>query len=337
MHRNCILNAVILIGIASSVHATGLTITPTFDPSITSDPNAASIEATINSAIGVYESLFSNPVNVTILFQEMGSGLGQSEKTLYGITYASGAPSSFYDAYVANSALDPVAATALADNVVPNTANNPVTGSPAIAMSTADIRALGIAGSFPSGVPGGYDGIIGLNTSITTPGSPGSSLTYSLLATAEHEIDEVLGLGSSLAQSFQQGDPSIEDLFRYGAPPTGGVGCSSRSYTTVTTAKAYLSVDGATCLAQFDNQNDGGDWGDWQSNPRPGGVSPQVQDAFATPLSSPTLGSNEITALEAIGYDLTRQSGTPEPATFGMMGLALVGVGLLRRKRIGKS
>ena len=44
-------------------HATGLTITPSFDSTITSDPNAAAIENTINQAINTYETTFSDPIN----------------------------------------------------------------------------------------------------------------------------------------------------------------------------------------------------------------------------------------------------------------------------------
>src|SRR2546423_7346079 len=47
----------------------GLIISPTFDSSITNDPNAAAIEAMINRAIAIYESLFSDPITVSILFR----------------------------------------------------------------------------------------------------------------------------------------------------------------------------------------------------------------------------------------------------------------------------
>ncbi len=47
----------------------GLVISPTFDNSITNDPNAAAIEAMINRAITIYESLFSDPITVYILFR----------------------------------------------------------------------------------------------------------------------------------------------------------------------------------------------------------------------------------------------------------------------------
>jgi len=48
---------------------TGLTIQATFDSSITGQPNAAVIEATINQAISIYESLFTDPITIPIRFR----------------------------------------------------------------------------------------------------------------------------------------------------------------------------------------------------------------------------------------------------------------------------
>ncbi|MFI5366903.1 MAG: hypothetical protein ACHQ4J_14910 [Candidatus Binatia bacterium] len=47
----------------------GLVINATFDSSITSNPSSAAIAATINSAIGILQSLFSDPIIVNILFR----------------------------------------------------------------------------------------------------------------------------------------------------------------------------------------------------------------------------------------------------------------------------
>jgi hypothetical protein len=295
-----------------------LVINPTFDSTITNDPNAVAIEGTINTAIRTYESTFSNNITVNITFQEMTTGLGRSNFTVFIVPYTR-----FRAALAAQPQTSDVA-TALAH--LPNQTNNPVTNTANVLLKTADIKALGLTGfSLPAS-----DGTVSLNTTITTPGSPGTTGQYSLLATTEHEIDEILGLGSTLVTFTSppfSDDPLPEDLYRYDAS-------GNRSFSTnpvsSTAPKAYFSLDGSTLLAQFNNQNNGGDYGDWQSNPRPPGVPPQVQDAFATPGAAPTLGV-ELRALNVVGYDFV----TPEPSTIAAGGtgvLMALGSWLHRRR-----
>ena len=59
---------------ATTRSGAGLIINPGFDSSITTNPNSAAIEATINQAISIYESLFSDPITVSILFRYSGTG-----------------------------------------------------------------------------------------------------------------------------------------------------------------------------------------------------------------------------------------------------------------------
>ena len=261
----------------------GLTINPIFDSTILSDPNAALIEATIYAAIADFQSKFSDPITVTINFKLMTTGLGQSS------TYFGNLPYSTYLAALKADAKTGNDFTAIA--LLPSLSTNPVSGSSTINVTLPNLRAVGIAANPQPGQP---DGIVYVNTKITNPGSPGTSGQFSLLTTLEHEIDEVLGLVSSLPDRplntiFSQ------DLYRYDQ-------FGMRSFATGSNRLAYFSIDGVTRLAQYDNQNDGGDPGDWQSNPLPSGVSPKVQDAFATPGASPAL-SVELTALDVIGFD----------------------------------
>ena len=332
----------LLIAVAgvAPAHA-NMIITPTFDASIANDANVAAIETAINQAILVYQGLFTNNVNVQIYFQSFtsNSGLGESDVgRVYTPTYQT-----FYDALVANDG-NPTAIASLPDAGAPGS-TDPVLGQPDIDVKSANMRALGLSGSGLCIVTAGdttpgtnvpnhcgavqtgslpvVDGIITLNTNITSPPNALSG-NYSLQSVAEHEIDEVLGLGSSLPNTNSSSGTvsnariEPEDLWRYNS--------SGQRVFTVNCANpgsAFFSVDGSGSGQQFNNACNGEDFGDWQSS-----GSPQVQDAVGTAGVNITLGPNEIAALTAIGYDEV-----PEPATIGLMFSAL-GLGYFLRRRL---
>jgi hypothetical protein len=317
--------AVVLLGAAATAHANSLTITPTFDGSITGLPSAAAVEAAINAAINAVETHITSPnnINVTIDFQNSSSGLGESETGDYSASYFD-----YYNAFKA-VATSPLQMTALASLGAPpanSSSGNPVNGTTNIIFTSAEGRNLGF--NTPGVVGGSFDGVIFLNTSITDPPQPNNGSFYYLQAVANHEIDEVLGIGgpgSTIGGTgfFATGVGDL-DLYRYSAP---GV----RSFSTSSATSSYLSVDGGTTVLTYFNQTTGADFADWKSNPIPAGFSPQVQDAFATPGSSPALGTNELSAFSAIGYQL---SVVPEPATLGTLGACLTCIATFRlRKR----
>jgi hypothetical protein len=307
--------AVFLFGSDAPARAAfgALTIVPTFDSTITGDPNAVAIENTITSAINYYDTTFTSgtaaPLTVAIYFKE-GGGLGGSNTVLYKIGYQP-----FISALTAGSSGDAIDTTALAN--LPTGTTNPVTGTTTINVKSANGRALGFntPGVLNSsgGVGGSFDGVITLNTSLTTPGSPGSTLQYSLFAVTEHEIDEVLGLGSDVGGTSFFADPAPQDLFRYAS--TG-----NRTFTTAGD-NAFFSLDGANDLVQF-NQNGIGDYGDWHSS-----STVRVQDWAGTPGASPTLaadaGQVEVVNLDAQGYNLTSDAAAvPEPAAVTQLAVA---------------
>ena len=320
--RNFVFAVALPVFAALPAHA-NLIITPTFDTTITSDTNAANIEATINTAIGFYEATFSDPINVGITFASNNTGLGQSNFGLFDVSYQD-----FYNALVADGT-SPDDAAAIAQissdgavGGVPN-AVNPVTGTNLVLIKSANAKALGFTGFT------GSDGTITLNTTLTHPGSgAGTTGQYSLLAVTEHEIDEILGLGSTLGLTDSSGapltntfnDPSPEDFFRF-----TGTGNRTRSFDATTTATSYFSIDGTTNLVQFNNTGNG-DYGDWAS----GSGTVRVQDAVGTPGSNPVLiaSSAEVRALDVIGYDLA----APEPSTWILMAGGLVIAGYFRKR-----
>src|SRR4051794_17889278 len=111
----------LIFGLAGSLHAAGLIITPTFDSTITNDPNSVLIIGTINQAIAIYNGSFSDAVNVKIKFQEMGTGLGQSSTAIVQVSYTSYLAQLAADATTANDS------TAL--TYLPNSATSPVDGN----------------------------------------------------------------------------------------------------------------------------------------------------------------------------------------------------------------
>lgn len=262
----------------------GLVINPIWDSSILNDPNVTEITNTINTAILSLESRFYDPVTVNILFQEMGTGLGQSETWIGTIPY-----SSYYNALVADSK---TTNDTIALAHVTGGPNNPVNGGANITLPLAGLRALG----FTANSPTNWDSIVSLNTSImnyTRP--PLDPSAYDLQATVTHEMDEVLGTSSGVGQA----NIHPPDLFRY-------TSAGARSFTTAGD-DAWFSIDGAINLVQY-NQDPSGDYGDWWSSSPP--AVPRVQDAFATPGVTPDL-AEELIVLDVVGWDLVPASVQP--------------------------
>ena len=298
--------AVAVTAIVIPAPAQALVINPIFETGL----SAAAI-AVINTAIGFYESTFSDTITVNIDFHNMTSGLGASESVIYDVTYADYRSLLTVDASSANdfTALAHLPASVPGGNIIIKSADARAVGFNAPGMTFT----LANSGGFCIG--SNLDGCVGLNVGLTTTGGG----AYSLLDTVEHEIDEVLGLGSSLLAGNQtQAYKSAEDLFRYSS---AGV----LSYDLACNVAAYFSIDGGvTHLNAFNNCNNGGDYGDWVTH-----TPSQVQDAFTNGSDSSglTVNSSEVTALDVIGYTLA-----PEPAVAMLLGVGFAGLFMARRR-----
>src|SRR3984893_1866171 len=282
---------------AATVGGAGLIINATFDSSILNNPNSAAIEAMINQAIAIYESLFTDPITISILFRYSttspdgtpmcSSTLAESSFVSYPIPWNTFTAALRADAKTSNdtAANASLPSNAFSTNIVP---------------SSADGRAVGLdtppAMSANGSVNGGpYDGIVTINSAQPFQFTrPPSANNYDALGTTEHEIDEVLGLGSHINSGSNDLQP--QDLFSWSSP--GNRNISS-------TGSRYFSIDnGNTDIVGF-NQDPNGDFGDWLSEPCPQD-NPYVQNAFgcAGQFSDVTATSPEGINPDVIGYDL---------------------------------
>lgn len=282
---------------ATTAAGTGLIINPTFDSSITDAPNAVAIEAMITHAIAVYESLFSDPVTVSMRFRystTLPDGTAFPHNVIAVSRYVIYSPP--WSTYI-NSLL------ADAKTSVDTTANASLPSSPLsanIVTASANGRALG--GNTPPAmfddgsvaVGGPYDGIVTLNAATSYSFvRPASSGFVDAQSETEHEMDEVLGLGSYLDGSGSNLRP--QDLFSW----------SSNGVRNITTGGTrYFSINGGSTAIVFFSQVAGFDHGDWQSASCPQAF-PYVQNAqrCAGQVADVSQTSPEGINLDAIGYD----------------------------------
>ncbi|SRR6266540_454289 len=284
---------------ATTVPTTGLIIHATFDSSITGNPNAAAIEAMINRAIAIYESLFSDPITIQILFRysttapdgtPLGQGtVSQSDYVVYGVPWSAFISALRTDARTSNDGVANASLPggALSANIKPASANGRAVG-----LYTPP--AMFANGSVGEGGP--YDGIVTLNSGrLFQFTRPPSDSRFDAQRATEHEMDEVIALGSRLNASGNDLRP--QDLFSWSS---AGV----RNLTSSGTR--YFSINGGVSNIINFNQNSNGDFGDWLSEACPQ-TYPYVQNAFACTgqYSDVTATSPEGINLDVIGYDLT--------------------------------
>ncbi len=283
---------------ATTVPTVGLVIHPTFDSSITNSPNAAAIQAAINRAISIYETLFTDPITIEILFRYTTAlpdgtplfGLADTLTVAYSVGWNLWINALRADATSSN---DNIAVASL-----PTTAL--VTG---IVGASANGRALGLLtppAMFPDGTVGTggpYDGIVTLNSgSMLQFNRPTDANRFDAQRAVEQELDNLMGL------LYNPTDFAPINLFSWSSPGTRNGGANGRR---------YLSLDGGvTAIIDF-NQNQIGSLSGWLSEPCPQ-AHPYVQNAFPCVGQSSDISatSPEGITLDVLGYNLA-QTGPP--------------------------
>ena len=286
-------------------------------------------QATINNALAFYNTNITSTFSAVIDFSTQTAGGASSIKGVYNnLSYLN-----YYTALAANSGATGDASQVSAVASLPNTTNNPVTGTSGVQMVTT---LASLYEGFTQDTTSNFSACGALlGTACITIGL-GELGQAALFGVVQHEVNEVLGTSSALRASGAPVNPSVGDLFRY-----GGIGVRSYAVNADTSypcsgATAYFSIDGGTTnLNNYNNCNNGGDYGDW-GNGR--GAAVQVQDAFGSPgdVSALTLSSSEVTLLKAIGYNFVSNSNSiavPEPASMSILLVSLIGLGRARRRQ----
>ena len=292
-------------------------IIPVYDSSFTTQPNFAALRATVNDAISAY-SQFSDNISVPITFKLSAS--------------VSGAESSFStSSYSFNSYRTALATrvTSANDAIVLSSIgigpNDPVLNQPNIAIPEALAFTLGL------GPAATNYGTATFNLGDYGP-NPGG-----FLGTIQHEVNEVLGMGSNLPNftttATLPNQIAPTDLFRF---TLAGARNFTLNAANDPSNKAFFKLSSTgSVIQEWNNLPNMGDYGDWHTGTdRLFAPAPNDQAGDATTFTSMQTSPNraEYTALDAIGYNLV-----PEPNSLALLASAALIGGAFRRKRAAQA
>lgn len=349
----------ILFAIAAALPVFG-SVTYSCDATIAADGPSGLCNYLNTTFAGIYGSAFSN-ANASILIQYANNGgLADSTTGFYNLvkysTYQSALQSESTDSAKAfvpvlepgTFSTDDVEVTSALANALGITT---VDGGGSVAGTTAGGGACFTPGNGAAlnvnNASSCYNGIIQVNipadlqaqhnqgyTYRSLGGSTtGTTTNYDFFTVVEHETDEVLGTSSCIGTGGAGGTltnpvncAAAVDLFRYTSSGT-------RTFNTIG-ANAYFSPDGGVTdpfSNNYNNQANSQDWADFSSNckfvqDRQGCLSSTGVD-ITNDNGSGGAGP-EVAILNAVGYNTA-----PEPATFGLLGVSLVALAIVRQRR----
>lgn len=336
---------------ASSAHA--LTFNFTFTPSTTAQQQQAFITAGQR-----WSALFSDSVTIdlTVGVESLGSGILASA----GSRRANYSFSAFSAALTADrlgaddfSAVASLPAASSFGMLINRTLDNPNGAGSAtpyldssgannetIRLTTANAKALGLnPGTGTVGACNSTcDASIRFGTAFTWDYDPTNGITagaFDFIGIATHEIGHALGFVSGVdtldinsSGTFFNADQftfvNSLDLFRYSALSTAS---GVIDFTADTRAKYFSLDNGATAIAGFSL---GRTWGDGQQ-------ASHWKDSLGLGIMGPTAGTgellsisgNDVRAFDVIGWNL---AAIPEPSTYALFGLGVLGLALRRRR-----
>lgn len=299
-----LLSAVVAVLCCGSA-AQALTIVPTWDSTVTSQANAATIEADFNAAAAAFSSRITSSATINIDVVWGGSCTGGC----LGKTFDNFTPdpntgySKVFSYSDVRSLLLADAASAAAAAYLPSV----LSGGPAnFLIPQAEYKLL--TGTTYSG----FDATIDFSATQSwfyDPANPVST-AYDFVSVAEGEIDHALGrIGGNFGSGYQYRVPF--DLLRYTAAGTIA--------TSDTAKQDYVSLNGGvTSLQTLDLTSDTSNITD-----RTDAIT-----AITNPGSVPTLSTADFQVLAALGA-----TQAPEPPAAALLVAGIAGLIVVRRRR----
>lgn len=294
----------LLVSCAWAFPARALVINPTFDSSITSLPNAASIQSAFTYAAGQYETRFSDPISINIIVSADPAFAG-GESIITPDFYNDYAP--VYNALAAD-------AKSAADQTLMSHLTSTAPFGGIFAMTPAQEKALGLL----PGDGSDSDGQIVFGTGIAYTFDPAHRAVpgeVDFIGVAEHEISEVMG---RIADVNLDGFYTPLDLMRFSAPGQPNLDASAPG--------AYFSIDGGVTKLNtfFSYDGSGADLGDWT------GLTRDAFNGFLDIGAVDDLSAVDLTEMDVLGYD-------PVPEPSSLLLLTCGSLLLIRRGRTGRS